>query len=342
MESKKITVFTATYNRGYIIENLYNSLKNQTNKNFEWIVIDDGSTDNTEDLFKGIEKEKNEFEIKYIKKENGGKHRAINLGVEIALGELFFIVDSDDVLTKNAIEKVIFWENTISNNEKYAGIAGNRGFEKDKLIGKTFLGEYVDATSLERKKYEIYGDKAEVFYTKVLKKFKFPEYRNENFITESVVWYEIASKGYKIRWFNEIIYLTDYLEDGLTKSGKDIFIKNPKGYGKSIQINTQYLNEGFTSKLLAYNNYYQDMKKKLSLNEIRRNLNISFVKLYLSIVLGIKYSLATYYYFYKNMKDKLSFLEIKTNLKISSFTLYLSIILGKMNSILKRNNISVK
>ena len=89
--------------------------------------------------------------------------------------------------------------------------------------------EYVDATSLEREKYQIEGDKAEVFYTSVLKKYKFPEIQGENFITESVVWFHIASDGLKIRWFNDIIYIANYLEDGLTKNGDQLIQKNPKG-----------------------------------------------------------------------------------------------------------------
>ena len=176
MENKKITIFTPTYNRAYIIEKLYYSLKSQVNKNFEWLVIDDGSNDDTELLFQKIQKDNNDVKIRYIKKENGGKHRAINLGVELAEGELFFIVDSDDILTKDAVQKIIEWEETITDKSKFAGVSGNRGYEENKLIGKTFLGEFIDATSLEREKYKILGDKAEVFYTKILKKFKFPEY----------------------------------------------------------------------------------------------------------------------------------------------------------------------
>ena len=93
---KKITVFTPTYNRCYIIGALYESLKKQTFQDFEWIVVDDGSTDDTEAFFAEILKEEHFFDISYVKVENGGKHRAINQGLSMAKGELFFIVDSDD------------------------------------------------------------------------------------------------------------------------------------------------------------------------------------------------------------------------------------------------------
>ena len=98
-----ITIFTPTYNRGYIIEKLYLSLCNQTSNEFEWLVFDDGSTDNHLDLIERFIAD-NKINIRYIYKENGGKHTAINLGVKNANGELFFIVDSDDYLTPDAVE----------------------------------------------------------------------------------------------------------------------------------------------------------------------------------------------------------------------------------------------
>ena len=165
MYKYRLTVFTPTYNRGYIIENLYNSLKDQTFKDFEWVVIDDGSTDNTEELFKVWINEKNDFSIKYIKRENGGKHRAINQGVEIAQGELFFIVDSDDKLINKALEIIDTQEMSVPKEKKkeFAGVCGNKGYTEKDIIGSTFDNEILDITMLEREKNGIYGDKAEVF-----------------------------------------------------------------------------------------------------------------------------------------------------------------------------------
>ena len=104
----KITIFTPTYNRDYIIINLYKSLLIQTLKDFEWLIIDDGSTDNTELLVSSFIKD-NKINIRYIKQQNGGKHRAINKALEEAKGELFFIVDSDDQLVDNAIERILYY-----------------------------------------------------------------------------------------------------------------------------------------------------------------------------------------------------------------------------------------
>ncbi len=105
MHKFKFTIFTPTYNRAYMLENLYNNLKEQTFKDFEWLIVDDGSTDNTKELVNTFIDEKL-ININYIIKQNGGKHTAMNLGSEYSQGELFFVVDSDDGLVKDALEKM--------------------------------------------------------------------------------------------------------------------------------------------------------------------------------------------------------------------------------------------
>jgi glycosyltransferase involved in cell wall biosynthesis len=147
--SPNITIFTPTYNRRQLIERLYQSLLSQTQKNFEWLVIDDGSTDNTENYFTDLLAKQQPFPIRYIKQENGGKHRAINKGVQNANGELFFIVDSDDYLTENAIEKINQWVATLDNSHKWAGISGLKGYSKDSVVGQRNEAIYVDAKNSE-------------------------------------------------------------------------------------------------------------------------------------------------------------------------------------------------
>lgn len=165
-----ITVFTPTYNRGHLIDRLYQSLLRQTNLNFEWIVVDDGSTDDTSAYFETILATQNPFLIRYEKQPNGGKHRAINKGVSIAKGELFFIVDSDDYLTENAIEKLFQWEATLDASRKFAGISGARGYSLEKAIGEVYIKHpYVDAKNTQREKFHLRGDKAEAYYTNVLR-----------------------------------------------------------------------------------------------------------------------------------------------------------------------------
>ena len=121
-----ITVFTPTYNRSYLINELFNSLMSQTYKNFEWLIVDDGSTDDTEQVINKLI-EKAEFNIRYFKKENEGKHIAINYGAKRASGEWFFIVDSDDKLVKDSLLLVSKYCLQIEENHKYAGVVGLRG-----------------------------------------------------------------------------------------------------------------------------------------------------------------------------------------------------------------------
>ena len=229
-----ITVFTPTYNRGHLLPDLYNSLKRQTCKDFEWVVVDDGSTDDTEKLVNSWLSQA-DFSVCYIKKENGGKQRAVNLGLQHAKGEYFFIVDSDDILADNAVETALKWFDTIRDKDGFAGIAGQKGYRDGKVVGGTFDGEYLDATTLERPKYNITGDKAEIFYTDVLKKFPFPEFDGEKFVPEALVYNRIAMAGYKLRWFNEVVYLAEYLPDGYSANVDSLLIKNWKGYSLYVK-----------------------------------------------------------------------------------------------------------
>lgn len=285
----KITVFTPTYNRGYIIMKLYDSLKHQSFKDFEWIVIDDGSNDNTSEIFKNISNDKQEFEITYIKVKNGGKHRAINKGLELAQGELFFIVDSDDYLANDALEKIVNWEKTIKNKNEIVGLAGLRCYEDKSIIGSTFKGEYVDCTMLERNKYNISGDKAEVLYTNIFRKFLFPEIKNENFLSEAVVWNRISKENLKIRYINEKIYICEYLGDGLTNNFIKNLINNFEGYtlwvnewnNLDIQGKQKFKNILLYCKL--------SRAKKMKSKEISSKLNMNLLKIYIINLLSILY-----------------------------------------------------
>lgn len=256
-----ITVFTPTYNRANTLMSLYRSLAAQTSHDFEWLIVDDGSTDDTEELVERLKKETTQFPIRYYQQSNGGKHTAINKGVSLARGYLFFIVDSDDYLTKDAIGKVISWERSIVRKEHFAGISGNRGFSETELIGATFEGEFVDASALEREKYNISGDKAEVYYTDVLRKYPFPVFENERFLTESVVWNRMAADHYKIRWFNQIIYITEYREDGLTKRYTQLLSENPRGYALDVVERIKFFHYNRKRKDSEYFNYYLTVKK---------------------------------------------------------------------------------
>ncbi len=231
----KITVFTPTYNRESLLPRLFESLKKQKETCFEWLIIDDDSSDNTEEVVNQMMLENVEFSIRYYRQEHGGKHRAINKALQLARGEYFFIVDSDDFITDNAVALISSWIDEVGSNENICAVSGLKVSAKGNVWGDkpAFKNQWVDASNFERTKYNLWGDKAEVYRTDIMKKFPFPEFDGEFFVTEAVCWDRIAAEGYKIRWYNEPIYVCDYLEDGLTQSGANEFEghrKNYKGY----------------------------------------------------------------------------------------------------------------
>lgn len=278
------TVFTPTYNRATLLKRLYESLKQQTFQDFEWVVVDDGSTDDTVALVQSFVDEK-QLSIKYVKVENGGKHRAINKGLELAEGEIFAIVDSDDYLTANALQKISEWFAEIEkeNSKTFCGVAGGKGYDQDSMIGTTFLGEYVDATPLERKRYHITGDKFEVFYTDVLRKYPFPSFEGEKFMSEIVVWTRLGKDGYYIRWHQDIVYICDYLEDGLTTNNFRVLSNSPKGYALRIREQVQYADLSVKERWGYYSNYYFLLKKKYTMREICEALDVSCVEMVCAI-----------------------------------------------------------
>lgn len=228
-----ISVVTATYNRSYCIEKLYNSLCEQLDHDFEWVIIDDGSTDNTELLVDDWKRKESSFPIYYRKKINAGKHRAINDAMQIVHGTYVFLVDSDDWLTKDAIYKIKSWIAEIDNDNSFAGVSGCKGLESktERLLGHFPEGvQVIDATNIERVKKKLAGDKAEVYRTDILRRYPFPEFEGEKFLPEAAVWDQIAKDGYRIRWHKDVIYICEYRSDGLT-SNSDKYIKdNFKGY----------------------------------------------------------------------------------------------------------------
>lgn len=283
MSNILITIFTSTYNRCHTIDRLFLSLQKQNTLNFEWLVIDDGSYDNTQKYFHTIQQAKQSFKIIYKKKQNGGKHRAINDGVKIANGKLFFIVDSDDYLTEDATTKIEKWFYSLDGSHQWAGIAGLRGVSSSAAIGNIPTHTFFDAKNTERSKLNLKGDKAEVYFTDILKKFPFPEIPGENFLTEEVIWNAIAREGYYIRWFNDIIYICEYLEDGLTHNLNLIEKKNPKGVLLWAKGQIQSYPDCFKEKVFAITAYYRAVNRTKSFETIAKDLEISKPYLLLSL-----------------------------------------------------------
>lgn len=216
-----ITIFTPTYNRAHLLPSLYESFKRQSYIAFEWLIVDDGSTDGTRDIVtKWIEEGK--LSIRYYYQNNGGKHRAINKGVELAKGNWFFIVDSDDILTENALERASEWMESVEEDETFAGVSGMRKIGRE---APHLNFDVLDISPLMISNYTR-ADKAEIFKTEILRAYPFPDVPGEMFCAESLIWNRIGLR-YKIRYVNEIIYICHYLEDGLTRKSLRLRRESP-------------------------------------------------------------------------------------------------------------------
>ncbi|MGL4943354.1 MAG: glycosyltransferase family 2 protein [Thermoguttaceae bacterium] len=269
-----ITILTPTYNRAYILTDAYDSLLRQTDKSFEWIIVDDGSTDDTESQVRSWISI-GHISIRFFRKENGGKHTAINLGVQHACGELTIILDSDDYLADDAIETI---RNTWRDCKKTPKSGGMVFLKGDDSTGKSMSTEFIRTnywanTIQARHVDKIKGDKAEVYRTDILREFPFPVFETEKFLTEEVVWNRIA-KRYELLHVNKIIYWAEYLEDGLTRSANQ---KNPFAsiQGQILNLNEKTTKEfplikrishtiGYIGKSLHSNSIWQTIRQSKS------------------------------------------------------------------------------
>ena len=213
-----ITILTPTFNRAHLLPRLFESLTHQTDFNFEWLVIDDGSTDGTSDLFAGKTFLSAPFPIRYYRQENGGKHRALNAGVKQAKGDFIFIADSDDWLLPQSVAIVGQHASAIADDNTFAGVAGLDVFDDERIVGTGLPQDIIDCNAMDiRYRYHVDGDLKEVFKTTVLQEFPFPEIQDEKFCPEQLVWFRIAQK-YKLRYFNTPIYVAEYQPNGITAS----------------------------------------------------------------------------------------------------------------------------
>lgn len=209
-----VTVFTPTYNRAHTLHRVYESLKSQTYRSFEWLIVDDGSTDDTFKLVKQWQQE-NFFPIRYMYQENGGKHIAFNKGVREAKGELFLTLDSDDSCVPHALERFKYhWDNIPKNQRRdYSAVTCLCKDQEGKVIGSHFPFNPTDSNQLEiRYRFKVSGEKWGFHLTNVLKEFPFPEQITGTYIPEDLVWNKISRK-YKTRFVNESLRIY-WIESG--------------------------------------------------------------------------------------------------------------------------------
>jgi len=217
------TVFTATYNRAHTLHRVFDSLRVQTLRDFEWLVIDDGSTDGTRELIAewaaGAD-----FPIRYFMQDHAGKHIAHNLAAREAHGQFFLPLDSDDAYVPQALERMAYQWNTIPAHERpsFCGVAGLCVDQHGKLVGERFPSDPLDADMRERHYvHRIRGEKCVAMVTAVVRRFPFPEIALGQYLPEGIVWLEMA-KTFKIRWVNEVlrIYYIDDAEPGVSVARK--------------------------------------------------------------------------------------------------------------------------
>lgn len=237
----KLTIHTATYNRAYILPVAYESLKNQTLKDFEWIITDDGSSDNTSELVRQWISEDPGFLIIYNKLSHVGIPRALNSGVNLATTQWFMMLDSDDHIEPNTVEKVVDWLKEIEQDDTFAGIGFAKCYPNGNYMKPQIptidphLG-YVDATHLERAKYNLNMDMCEVHRVSLFKKYPFQFWPSEQYAPEQLNFYQIALDGLKLRWWPDKLYICDYLPDGQTKDDR-LVKRNPMGFAMMYNQN---------------------------------------------------------------------------------------------------------
>ena len=225
-----ITVFTPAYNRKKTLKKLYESLLTQINIDFEWLIIDDGSSDGTKEYIEELKKI-NKIKIRYYYQENSGKMSAVNKAHELAKGKYFITVDSDDYLVENVLKNVLEDIKKIDNEKNVAGLVYNCAYQtnKNNIVAKNMPNDGTKCTYFElSSKYKVVGDKAAVWKTCILRDYKFPIIKGEKFVPDAYLMNEI-SKKYTIIVNNRIVTLINYCEDGLTNNYFNLVRKNPNG-----------------------------------------------------------------------------------------------------------------
>lgn len=245
---KYLTIFTPTYNRAYILPKLYDSLCREPSNLFIWLIVDDGSTDNTQELVLRWKCEK-KIEIVYHKQSNGGKMRAHNTGVKLCTTSLFFCVDSDDQIEKGAIQKIMSVYTILQANDSLSGVIAKKYMVNGNDARKLPKVERSTLHNIYKSGFE--GETSLVFKTAILRKFLFPEIEGELFVTEGYV-YDQIDQEYELLVLDDFLMRCEYLADGYTSNTHSLFIKYPKGwalyyaqhyqfYAKSIRDKIKYM-----------------------------------------------------------------------------------------------------
>ena len=274
MESTiKLTIFTPAYNRAHTLLRTYESLLQQDCKEFIWLIIDDGSTDNTAELVKSWQSKENGFEIRYIYKENGGMHSAHNTAYAHIDTELNTCIDSDDKLAPGAVRMILDkWERV--RDQGYAGIIGLDADFDNNVIGKGFPKGMTETTVIGYYVAGGSGDKKLVYRTDVINQYPaYPIFEGEKYVALSYK-YRLIDQKYKMAVLDEVLCNVEYQPDGSSHTMWKQYLKNPRGFAFWRKVCMQYPESKkrllvdcihyCSSSQIAHNrNYIQESPRKL-------------------------------------------------------------------------------
>lgn len=231
MDKVTLTVFTPTYNRAYCLHKGYEALCRQTSKDFLWMIIDDGSTDNTKKMVKEWMNKENGFEIQYIRKENGGLHTGYNVAIEHSNTELMVCIDSDDFMPDDAVEKILkFWKK--NGSEKYAGIVALDAYEDGTIIGDFFPHQKtINILDVSLGKYHYKnGDRKMVVRTDLYKTVApMPSYKGEKNFNPHLMHLQISEK-YDFLIYNKVLCIVEYQVDGMSNAIYYQYMNSPNSF----------------------------------------------------------------------------------------------------------------
>lgn len=294
---KILTIFTPTYNRAYILKRCYEGLKNQTCKDFEWLIIDDGSTDNTKEMVEDWINENKDFTIRYIFQENQGMHGAHNTAYQNINTELNVCIDSDDYMVEDAVKKICdFWNE--NKSEQIAGIVGLDAYKNKEIIGSMFPKELKKAKLFDLyHKYGVVGDKKIVYRSSLTKQYPYPIFEGEKYVGLAYKYYKIDEK-YDLALMNEILCIVEYMDDGSSKNMLKQYKKNPRGF-------TFYRIENLKNPNASLKFKFKECVHYISSSIMTKNKN--FIKespCKLITILAIPMGIGLYFYIMKKVIDR--------------------------------------
>lgn len=278
----ELTIFTPTYNRAYILPQLFESLLAQSNRNFEWLIVDDGSSDNTHEIIQNF-KSKADFKITYIYQENQGKHVAINTALKNIQTPNFLTVDSDDFLQDDGLQLIENKLSLIIQNPSIIGIASPINILNSNRSKKQIPTDIVVTTNELKFKHHFNGELTLIFKTDLAKKFEYPVFEGEKFMLESVV-FDKMDDEYKFLYIADSIVNAEYRPDGLTFQGKKILLNSPLGAALAYKekMNNKQLSLPYRKNFAKNYWDYESLNNKNFISKLRKIQSLE-VKIYMII-----------------------------------------------------------